>query len=84
MDLYPVEEKSLTLRLDGPDAVVLFALLQRFHNTGKLELEHEAERRLLLFMFDALEGEVQAPLEPHYDRVLESARVRVAQRRSLE
>jgi hypothetical protein len=84
MDLYPVEEKPLTLRLEGADAVVLFALLQRFQVTGKLELDYEAERRLLLSMFDVLEGEVRAPLEPHYDRVLESARARVAQKRSPE
>ena len=81
MDPYPVEEKPLTLRLDGPEAVVLFALLQRFQATGELELEHEAELRLLLSMFDALEGDVRAPLEPHYDRVLDSARERVAKER---
>ena len=78
MDPYPVEEKPLTLRLDGPEAIVLFALLKRFQTSGKLELEHEAERRLLLSMFDALEGDVRAPIEPHYDLVLESARAMVA------
>ena len=82
MDSYPVEEKPLTLRFDGPEAVVLFALFQRFQATGKLEIEHEAERRLLLSMFDALEGDLRAPLEPHYDRVLESARNMVAKERS--
>lgn len=74
MDRYPVNEKPLFLRLDGPEALVLFALLQRYRSTGALEIQHEAERSVLYAIFAALEGDLRAPLEPHYERVLDAAR----------
>jgi hypothetical protein len=81
MALYPVDERPVTLRLDGPEALVVFALLQRFQTTGELEIQHEAERRTLNSIFEALEGDLRAPVEPHYDRVLDAARTIVAEER---
>jgi len=77
MDRYPVTEKPLTLRLGGPEALVFFEFLKRFQTNGQLDIQYEAERRVLSSIFEALEGDVRAPIEPHYDRVLEAARAMV-------
>ena len=73
----PLREQPVAFRLDGADALVLFAFLGRGLATGRFEVAHAAERHVLAAIHDALEGDLRAPVEPHYDEALAAARAQV-------
>ena len=66
----------ITLSLD--EALVLFGWLSRVNDSEELRFEHQAEQRVLWDIECILESKLTEPLLPHYRKLLEAARERVA------
>jgi hypothetical protein len=68
---------EVQLNLSRNEAVVIFELLSRYTDTGKLAIEDQAEQRVLWDLCSMLESQLHEPLSPDYDDELERARTAV-------
>jgi len=67
----------LSLRLTHSEALVLFELLSRYSESDRLQVEDQAEQRVLWNMCCSLESELSEPLLPDYKALLQAARDRI-------
>lgn len=73
----PGEKSNVELRLSADEALVLYDLLARFADQGRLEVGDPAEARVLWDLQCSLEKRLVEPLDPEYLTLLEAARARV-------
>ena len=66
--------ESVAVSLSNQEALVLFELLVRFCDKGKLTIEDAAEQRVLCDVLSQLESTLLDPFKPNYRQLLESAR----------
>jgi hypothetical protein len=69
-----VSEEKTSIELTPAEALVLFDFLTRFSDKGMLEIEDQAEARVLWDMCCLLERQLVEPYLPNYDELLEKAR----------
>ena len=70
-------EDLVRIELTGDEALVLFDFLERFSESNKLELEDQAEQRVLWDLTCILERELAQPFAANYVELLSQARDRV-------
>lgn len=71
---------KLVMELPRAQALVLFEFLSRFSNDKKLEIQDQAEERVLWNMCCDLERVLSEPFRPDYGDVLQRARDAVRDR----
>ena len=69
-----MSEEKITIELTPAEALVLFDFLTRFSDKEILEIEDQAEARVLWDACCLLERQLVEPLMPNYDELLEKAR----------
>jgi hypothetical protein len=69
-----MEQNNISLPLKRDEAVVLFEFLSRYSNSEKLEIEDQAEARVLWDLCCFLEEALPEPLRENWKDVLEKAR----------
>jgi hypothetical protein len=69
-----VSEEKITIELDPAEALVLFDFLTRFSDKATLEIEDQAEARVLWDVCCLLERQLVEPFMPDYYNLLEKAR----------
>jgi hypothetical protein len=74
----PAPASSVPMVLSADEALVLFDLLGRLADDGRLAAEHPAEQRVLWNLEARLERRLTEPLDPRYSELLAAARERVA------
>jgi hypothetical protein len=67
----------VTLNLSADEAVVLFELLSRFEQDGRLDIADAAEGEVLSGLLAQLERRLVAPFDDRYAEMLRGARDRV-------
>lgn len=70
-------DKTITVQLTDDEAIVLFDYLQRFSNTGNLELEDKAEQIALWNLTCLLEKKMVTPFTTDFPAFLQQARDRL-------
>jgi len=65
---------TIALHLDRSSALVLFELLARSAQSGRLEIAHEAERTVLAALEAELETILVEPFDPNYRDLVDKAR----------
>jgi hypothetical protein len=73
----PPQRTQVQITPTADEALVLFELLQRFSETGKLEIEDPAEERALWNLCCLLESQVFDVLPTDYVTALQQARDRL-------
>jgi hypothetical protein len=73
----PDSDEGVALTLSRDAALVLFDLLTRFSHEQQLQIQHQAEERVLWDIHCDLESALPEPLAPHYEERLQQARQRV-------
>lgn len=63
------------LELDTDEALVLFEIVSRFSDSGKLSIEFPGEKRALWNLCCVLEKELVEPFQPDYGKLLDAARI---------
>ena len=71
-------EEMVAIELSQAEALVLFDLLARFDKDEKIEIEHQAEERVLWNIHCSLEKILVEPFKPDYRELLTRARNQVA------
>lgn len=71
------QQSQVQITLTADEALVLFEFLQRFSETGKLEIEDQAEERVLWNLCCLLERQVFDGLPADYLTALQQARDRL-------
>lgn len=71
------KEEKIVVELGKAEAIVLFEFLSRFSNKERLDIEDQAEARVLWDIQCGLESILHEPLVEDYDRVLQEARAKV-------
>lgn len=71
------QQSQVQITLTADEALVLFEFLQRFSETGKLEIEDQAEERVLWNLCCLLESQVFDVLPTDYVTALQQARDRL-------
>ena len=66
--------EKIAIELTPAEAFVLYEFLTRFSNKDKLEIQDQAEARVLWDMCCLLERQLVEPFMPNYDDLLEKAR----------
>lgn len=74
------EETRIPVKIDGATALVLFELLARLDEDGKLTLEDDAEKCAVWLLHSALERRLVAPLAADYAERLRAARAELRRR----
>ena len=69
-----MSEVKVTIELTPAEALVLFEFLTRFSDKEVLEIEDQAEARVLWDMCCLLERQLVEPFMPSYGQLLEKAR----------
>ena len=64
----------ISIQLSKERALVLFELLSRFTNEENLNIEDQAEERVLWDILSDLESILTEPFDPDYKKLLETAR----------
>ena len=72
-----MSEEAVSLRLSKSEALVLFEVLCRFGEVGRLEVWDAAEERALWNLQALLEGELAEPFSPDYRKALGAAKSRL-------
>ena len=80
MPSLPYEE--VTLRLSQDEALVLFELVSRFSEKKKLNIEDQAEEKVLWGICCSLEASLTQPLSADYAAALAKARLLVRDQKS--
>jgi len=70
----PTPDGKVVIELSAAHALVLFEFLSRFSNDDKLEIQDQAEARVLWDMCCDLEKVLVEPLRPDYADLLQRAR----------
>ena len=70
-------EDRIQLELSKDEAIVFFEFLSRFSDSETLEIEDQAEERVLWNLCCGLEGVLSGPFLATYGTVLKGARDRV-------
>lgn len=65
---------KIVIEVSAAQALVLFGFLSRFSNDDKLEIQDQAEARVLWDMCCHLESALVEPLLPNYTELLQKAR----------
>jgi hypothetical protein len=68
---------AVAIHLTADEALVLFAWLSEFNDSGDATFSDQAEQRVLWDIEAVLERNLAAPLDPEYDRLLAEAQSRV-------
>jgi len=68
------EKPEVAITLTKAEALVLFDLLSRFSETGKMDFEHKAENQVLWNMCCVLESALAEPFSENYEELLQTAR----------
>jgi hypothetical protein len=68
---------EVTIKLNADEALTLFDALSRFETTGRLDIQDQAEQRVLWDILANLESQLASPMAPNYSELLASARARV-------
>jgi hypothetical protein len=79
-----MSEGKILLDLTQSEALVLFEFVSRFTEKGLLNIEHQAEERILWSVCGGLEKQLVEPFRPDYDELLREARDIVADPQELE
>jgi hypothetical protein len=69
------EKPEVAITLTKAEALVLFDLLSRFSETGRMDFEHNAENQVLLNVCCILESALTEPFSENYEELLQTARV---------
>ena len=69
--------EEITISLSHPKALVLFEFLARFEHDNKLEIQDEAEEKVLVEVFGYLQRELAELFDPKYTQLLDAARKEV-------
>ncbi len=69
-----MSDDDLSINLNRSEALVLFELLTRYSDSDRLEIEDQAEQRVLWDICCSLESSLSEPLHPEYKSFLEDAR----------
>ena len=69
-----MSEDDISISLNRSEALVLFDLLSRYSKSDRLEIEDQAEQRVLWDICSSLESSLNEPLHPEYTSFLQSAR----------
>ena len=67
-------EEKVTIELSSAEALVFFEFLSRFSNDDQLEIEDQAEARVLWNICCLLEKQLVEPFMQDYDQLLKRAR----------
>jgi hypothetical protein len=70
-------ESEVVLRLTKEEALVFFEFVARFSQDKKLNIEDQAEERVLWDICCMLESRLVEPLTPEYANLLASAREKI-------
>ena len=70
----PTPDGKVVIELSRAHALVLFEFLSRFSDDDKLEIQDQAEERVLWDMCCDLEKALVEPLRPDYTELLQRAR----------
>ena len=77
------DDGSVTIRLTSDEAPVLFDWLHRCEDVGAVVgPEHQADQIALWNLSASLERKLVQPFQPEYGRLVNEARVRLAEGRS--
>ena len=68
------EKPEVAITLTKAEALVLFDLLSRFSETGKMDFNHKAENQVLWNMCCILETALTEPFSGNYEELLQNAR----------
>ena len=71
---------EITLPLSKPEALVLFEFLSRYTQNDRLDIQDQAEQRVLWDLCAQLEKTLSEPFRPDYDSILSAARDTVRDR----
>ena len=74
---FPAPDEKVAIKLTKSEALVLFEFLSRFSNHDKLEIQDQAEERVLWNMCCDLEKALVEPFRPDYGELLQKARIAV-------
>lgn len=69
-----MSEETITINLTREEALVLFELLTRFSEEGKLQIKDSSEERVLWNVQCLLEKTLTEPFQANYAELLMSAR----------
>jgi len=71
-------EDQIQVNVTKDEAIVLFEFLARFNERKEVTIQHESERIVLWNLLAQLEQKLNEPLDPHYQRILDSSRKRLS------
>ncbi len=69
-----VSEEKIIIELSSAEAIVLFEFLSRFSDKDNLEIQDQAEARVLWDVCCSLESQIVEPFVPNYVELLNKAR----------
>lgn len=69
------EKPEVTINLTKVEALVLFDLLSRFSESGRMDFVHKAENQVLWNLCCILESALTEPFSENYEKLLQTARV---------
>ena len=72
-----MSDDKFSISLSRSEALVLFDLLSRYSETDRIEIEDQAEQRVLWDVYCLLESGLSEPLHPEYKALLKEAREQV-------
>ncbi len=72
-----MSDDKFCISLSRSEALVLFDLLTRYSETGRIEIRDQAEQRVLWDVCCLLESGLNEPLHPDYEARLQQAREKV-------
>lgn len=72
-----MSEEEVQISVSKDEALVLFELLSRFSETGKLAIEHQSEERTLWNLNSQLEKIQIEPFKSNYADLLQQAQERL-------
>jgi len=72
-----MSNEEVNIKFSKDEAIVLFEFLSRFSDKDKLNIEHQAEERVLWDLTCSFEKELTEPFLKDYEGLLEAARERL-------